>query len=471
MARTEVIIDPVSRISGLLDISVEIENNVIVEARSGGMQFRGFEEMFRGRLPLDMPYLTARTCGICSTHHELASTLALEQALGVTPSVNGMVVRELANGFELLQNHIRQIFQFVFPDYVNIEGISPLQKTNPESGDYRLPRDINAKLANDYFASIPISRKAHTALAVLAGKAPHPHGIFVGGVTTNVTIKQFSEVKSILNEITDFVKDVLIPDVNIIASYYSEYYELGTSYRNFISEPLFAEDNFPVTYTVGGVMIDGQLSPLDVNFITENLRYSWFNAPNDTAVPAETPPAPDADKAGAYSWVTAPRYQGLPVEVGPLARMYISGVYTRGTAAMDRNVARALETQIICNVMQGLIEIMQLAPAVQRQWTIPQSARGIGIVAASRGILMHFLEIENGITKNYSLIPPSNWNMSPRDNNGVRGAAEEALVGTPIQDIRNPVEIGRIIRSFDPCLNCAAHVTSDRYSPLTIRII
>ncbi|MDF2596058.1 MAG: hupL, partial [Clostridia bacterium] len=129
MARTEIRIDPVSRVSGLLDISVEVENNSIVEARSGGMQFRGFEAMFRERPPLDMPYLTARTCGICCTHHTLAATLALEEALGVIPSPNGVVVRELTDGFELLQNHLRHVYQFVFPDYVNIENVSPLHKT------------------------------------------------------------------------------------------------------------------------------------------------------------------------------------------------------------------------------------------------------------------------------------------------------------------------------------------------------
>ena len=471
MARTEIKIDPISRVSGLLEISVEVENNVIVEAKSSGMQFRGFEAMFKERPPLDMPYLTARTCGICSTHHALASTKALEQALGVTPNPNGVVVRELANGFELLQNHIRHIYQFAFPDYVNLEGVSPLQKTSPATSDFRLPKDINAKMTADYYASLPYSRKTHTALGTLAGKAPHPHGIFIGGITTNITIMQYNEIKSILNEVTTFVNDVLIPDIYTIASYYNDYYDLGSSYGNFMAEGLFVEESFPIKYTVGGVLIGGILKPLNLNFITEDLKYTWADAPNDVIIPSSNLSLPNADKKDAYSWVNAPRYNGYPMEVGPLARMYISGSYTRGTSTMDRLIARVLETKKICEIMAGLIEILKLEPPYQMQWPIPQFSSGVGVVAASRGILMHFLEIENQLIKNYTLIPPSAWNMSPKDNKGVRGACEEALVGTPIADLENPVEIGRIVRSFDPCLNCAAHVTSDHLTPFTIRIL
>lgn len=471
MARTEIKIDPVSRVSGLLEISVDVENNVIVDARSSGMQFRGFENMFRQRPPLDMPYLTGRTCGICSTHHALASTLALEEALRVTPNFNGVIIRELANGFEILQNHIRHMYQFVFPDFVDLVDISPLQKTNPATSDFRLPKDVNTKMTADYFASLPYSRKAHTAIAVLAGKAPHPHGIFVGGSTINMTVMQYNEVQSILNEITAFVEQFLVPDIYTIASFYSDYYELGKGYGNFLSEGLFSEKPYPIQYTAGGVLINGQKRPVDLSLITESLKYTWADAPNDVIPPLGDLSVPNANKPDAYSWVTAPRYDGFAMEVGPLARMTINGSYTRGVSAMDRLIARVLETQKVCVVMKGMLEILKLEPSAQMQWPIPEVSSGVGIVGASRGALMHWLEIENSLIKSYKLIPPSNWNMSPKDNVGLRSAVEEALVGAPIKNLSNPVEIVRIARSFDPCLNCAAHVTSDTHAPFTIGIV
>jgi hydrogenase large subunit len=33
------------------------------------------------------------------------------------------------------------------------------------------------------------------------------------------------------------------------------------------------------------------------------------------------------------------------------------------------------------------------------------------------------------------------------------------------------VEIGRIVRTFDPCVSCATHVISDNYAPIEIRIV
>lgn len=45
-------IDPVTRISGFLEIQVEVENNIIVDAKTSGLLFRGFETMLEGRAPL-----------------------------------------------------------------------------------------------------------------------------------------------------------------------------------------------------------------------------------------------------------------------------------------------------------------------------------------------------------------------------------------------------------------------------------
>ena len=67
------------------------------------------------------------------------------------------------------------------------------------------------------------------------------------------------------------------------------------------------------------------------------------------------------------------------------------------------------------------------------------------------------MKIQDEKIVHYQIITPTAWNGSPRDENGVRGAWEEALIGTPIRDIKNPVEAGHVVRSFDPCLVCAVH--------------
>ena len=53
---------------------------------------------------------------------------------------------------------------------------------------------------------------------------------------------------------------------------------------------------------------------------------------------------------------------------------------------------------------------------------------------------------------------PTTWNFSPRDDQGVRGPIEQALIGVPVPDLDNPVNIVRVARSYDPCLACAIHL-------------
>ena len=78
--------------------------------------------------------------------------------------------------------------------------------------------------------------------------------------------------------------------------------------------------------------------------------------------------------------------------------------------------------------------------------------------AAPRGALAHWIVIKDGRIDNYQLVVPSTWNASPRDAQGQRSAYEEALIGTPVHDVKQPLEILRTIHSFDPCLACAVHV-------------
>jgi Ni,Fe-hydrogenase I large subunit len=44
------------------------------------------------------------------------------------------------------------------------------------------------------------------------------------------------------------------------------------------------------------------------------------------------------------------------------------------------------------------------------------------------------------------------------------GPAEKALIGTPVADGENPIEVLRVVRSFDPCLACSVHVISSEGS-------
>ena len=91
---------------------------------------------------------------------------------------------------------------------------------------------------------------------------------------------------------------------------------------------------------------------------------------------------------------------------------------------------------------------------------MPESAQGMGLIDTTRGALGHWVSIQDQVIKHYEIITPSNWNLSPKDNNGIPGTIERSLIGTVLADAQKPVEIGRITRSFDPCVSCATHLLS-----------
>ncbi|HEX2927720.1 MAG TPA: nickel-dependent hydrogenase large subunit [Ruminiclostridium sp.] len=465
-----IVINPVTRISGFMEVDVTVENNMVADTKTEGLLFRGFEKMLVGRNPLDAVYFTQRICGICSTAHSVASALALEAAMGVVPSEQGRYLRDILHGCEFLQNHIRHFYQYTIPDFVRLPGKYPLYAT--DHNDFRLPQDKNDEISRNYFESLDISRSAHEMLAVLGGKAPHNHGIFVGGITAQATADRIIKIKSILHTVRQFIVDRMIPDAYTIARYYGEYYKIGGGYGNFLSYGCFNGYKElgtlyvnPLEYTLGKVSV------FNSGGITEEIDYSWYQDTVDEYKPMDTVPEADMSKSQAYSWVKAPRYKGMAYEVGPLARQWLSGEYRNGISVMDRTIARVLEAKKIAEVTGILLENLTPGVSVQKEYTIPTASAGAGLIDTTRGALGHWLKINDGSLSFYQIITPSAWNLSTRGNNSLKGTAEQALMNTTIKDIDTPVELGRILRSFDPCVSCATHVYSQGECIKTIKAV
>lgn len=465
-----IVINPVTRISGFMEIDAAIDNNTVVDAKSGGLLFRGFEKMLVGRNPFDAVYFTQRICGICSAAHSMASTLALEAAMNVIPTEQGRYLRDILHGCEFLQNHIRHFYQYTIPDFVKLPDKYPLYVT--DHNDFRLPEGKNDEVAAHYFESLDISRSAHEMLAVLGGKTPHNHGIFVGGITTQATTDKIIRMKSILHTISRFIAERMIPDVYTIAQYYSDYYKIGGGYGNLLSYGCFnGYRELGTLYVDPLVYTQGNVNIFNSGDITEEIDYSWYEDKKSVYKPTETVPEADMNKSKAYSWVKAPRYNNMPYEVGPLARQWLSGEYNNGISMMDRTIARVLEARKIAEIIGVLLENLIPGVAVQKEYAVPNSSEGAGLIDTTRGALGHWLKIDNGILSFYQVITPSVWNLSTRGNNNMRGTAEQALINTTIHNPDTPVELGRIIRSFDPCVSCATHVYSQGEYIKTIQVV
>ena len=129
--------------------------------------------------------------------------------------------------------------------------------------------------------------------------------------------------------------------------------------------------------------------------------------------------------------------------------MWVNGDYRAGISVMDRHLARAAETLKVAQAMQTWVN--QLTPAAQMSSSHhTRIATAIGLTEAPRGALGHWLQIAGGKISRYQIITPTCWNASPRDSGGKLGPIEQALIGTPVQNADQPVEVLRVIHSFDP---------------------
>lgn len=174
------------------------------------------------------------------------------------------------------------------------------------------------------------------------------------------------------------------------------------------------------------------------------------------------------------------------MEVGPLSRMLIGYLKeskiikpymqrfmdATGLELLDfsstvgRNAARAIEAQICCDYifsfMSDMIENIKYYD--ETTWTkydfaaLPQEAKGRGLYEVPRGVLGHFVKIKEAKIENYQAVVPTTWNASPKDAANQRGAYEEALIGIRLADPKMPLEVLRVVHSFDPCLACAVHI-------------
>ena len=353
----------------------------------------------------------------------------------------------------------------------------------------------------------------------LVGGMPCSLNVNETGAVGAVNMVWLNQVSDIIDRSIDFIDQVYIPDLKAIASFYTDWgYGQGLSGKNMLAYgefPLhandFSNDNLLLP---GGAIIDGDLSTVydvdlrDPEQIHEFVSHSWYEYPDPDAglhpFDGVTEPrfelGPNAkgtktniealDEGAKYSWLKAPRWRGHAMEVGPLSRFVVA--YARGRedvkelvdstltdlglpltalfSTLGRTAARGLECTWSAHRMRDVFDRMManikagdVATANMEKWepeTWPTDARGVGFGEAPRGALGHWIHIKDTKLENYQAVVPTTWNASPRDPEGNIGAYEAALLGTPLANAEQPLEILRTIHSFDPCLACASHVIS-----------
>ncbi len=391
---------------------------------------------------------------------------------------------------------------------------------------YKLPAEINLIGLAHYLEALEWQKEIVKVQAIFGGKNPHPNYL-VGGMACSIGLDDVSGinaerlalVEQLLHQGQTFIEQVYLPDLKAIASYYKDWGAIGGGLGNYMvyGDLPFNGYRDPSSYKFpSGVILNRDLSHvLDVDLrkddeVQEFIKHSWYDytggdekglhpwkGESKVRYTGPKPPFEYLDTQQKYSYIKTPRWKGHAMEVGPLARVLVG--YARGReeykeivdktlreldvpvtalfSTLGRTAARGLEAslvarwgldfyyQLISNIRSGDTRMANMEKFDPSTW--PDRALGVGHAEAPRGALAHWINIDSGRIANYQLVVPTTWNASPRDAAGQLSAYESALIGTPVADESQPLEIIRTIHSFDPCLACAVHLYDENGSPIS----
>lgn len=501
MAKKLTINVPLNRVEGDLEVEARIEKGKVVDAWVSGTMFRGIERILNGRGAMDGLVITPRVCGICSTSHLLAAATALDQVSGVNPPPDAVRIRNILSITEHLQSDVRQGFitfvaDFADASYQDLELYEEaLKRYEPFKGE-------------TVVEVITETRKLLETVALLAGQWPHTSSMVPGGITSVPSASELLQCRFLLNRFRKWYErrilgcsldrwrevrsaddlDAWLEESESHSSSDLGFFirfarsiglqETGRGYGNFLS---FGSLDLPDGTEVGslgegnrlipaGFVRGGEVQPFDPDQVAEYVSHSWYMDYEGGLHPreGETRPYASGHEGKKYSWAKSPRYGGLPAQTGPLAELLVAGhplmcdlVKKYGDSTFNRHLARVIRPSLLLPAVRSwILETDPRGRFYQAPGPMPDG-EGFGMVEASRGALGHWVRIQDAKIRHYQIITPTAWNASPRDDDSARGPLEEALVGTPIQDPENPVELGHVVRSFDPCLVCTVH-TFDR---------
>ena len=415
----------IEKIEGEAKLHLEYSDGVIEFAHIEFFSSRNIEQILEGKSALDALVINPRVCGICNHAHLIATVKALEDCYdNLAISKKAKILREITLNLELIQNHFKWFYLTIMP----LLGFK-----------------------QNLLKAITPAQIANKAIATIAGQYPHNSYAIVGGVVCEPTFIELTKLKGFIKEIISyFEKEVVNEDIsNLISCDNSnrlfnatgdlpkvinslkdkELLHIGKSYDKFI---VFGQNS----YFKRGKSIKTRVSQnIDEKFVKEVENKSSL----------------------AKNVLYKDRYY----EVGPLSRAMlnktplIKDLHRKyGDSLLSRVVARVCEIPQLLNHTLKLINQINLdEPSFIEPKIDISKLSGIGVsaVEAARGSLIHKVELQNGTIKNYTIITPTQWNLSNGDKS-YPATAQKAIIGLKDERVAELV-----FKSFDVCSVCTTH--------------
>lgn len=417
-------VSPVSRVEGHGDLIIDVKNKKIEKLIFRIPESpRFFEAMLVGKKYDEPSHITSRICGICSVAHTCASMKATERAFNIKPTEQTIDLRKLVYHHENIQSNVLHVYFLAVPDFLGVGSVIPLVETHPEVVNIALR---TKKMANDM-------------VRIIGGRAVHPIRTVVGGFTKLPTKEEMISMRKMLaasypdlEKSLKVLKTLNIPD-----------FERETEYIS-------------ISDAVDYALYDGDIKSSDGWEIDDQ---KYLDKINEKVVQHST---------AKHCWASRDSYM-----VGALARF--NNNYEKLTEKA-KEYAEELGLKAPCynTYMNNIAQFVEIVHGVDDSIRLidkileegldddkamvdikPGSGRGVGVVEAPRGLLIHdYTYDDRGRVKKANLIIPTNMNYANIEQD--MQSLLPTIIDKSEDDIRLACEM--MIRAYDPCISCSTHL-------------
>ena len=451
MNARKITIEPVTRIEGHARVTIHLTEDGGVDRTFLHVdEFRGLEKFSEGRPYFEMPQITQRICGICPVSHHLASVKACDAIMGVEPPRPARLLRELMHMAQFVQSHGMHFFHLAAPDLVlgfdadpAVRNVFGIVQANPQLA----------------LKAVKLRRFGQQIIEILGGKRVHPNFAIAGGVNTSLSLKDRDTIAAERENQLEFAREA----VTLAKNWIDQHSELARSFAAFSSGYMGLVD------AQGALQLyDGQLRIRDArgDLLAQFSPQLYLENIGEHVEP--------------WSFLKFPFYRKLgwpqgAYRVGPLGRLNTVDQLATPLAAEEfaefrqiaggkpvegslfYHYARMIELLFALETMGNLLDDSDiLSTEIRAYGSPPLNSRGIGVIEAPRGTLIHDYTVDaNGLLLRVNLIVATghnNWAM-----NEAVGAVARAYInnGKPTEGVLNRVEAS--IRCYDPCFSCSTH--------------
>jgi coenzyme F420-reducing hydrogenase alpha subunit len=411
-----------TRVEGHGNIHVEVEGGALKAFRWEIPEApRFFEAMVRGQSYADVAHIVSRICGICSIGHTLCALQAVENALGVRPSEQTVLLRKLLLHGETVQSHVLHAGYLAAPDFFGVPSVVPLVASHREA----------------VLTIVRLHRLANEWCDQIGGRTTHPITPVVNGWTRLPTPEELANLRARIEAgmadawaLVEIFRTLDIPDFQRPTEYIAlKHPEEYAFYEGVIAST------------------DGDTTAVP----------DYRQKVHEFVVPYSTSKRARANR-NSFAVGALARFNNNAEQLSPQAKKAAEALGLRpictnpflNTVAQVVEVVHALEDSL------RLIDLL-LARGIEPEvpWVQVRAGRGVGAVEVPRGILFHEYTLdETGHVVDANMIIPTGQNHQNIEDD--MAVLIPQILDRPEEEIRLRLEM--LVRAYDPCISCSTHL-------------